>query len=100
VSWSGVGVPLGGSEPEPRQRLGEADDADDAAQHREARLALEIAREVGHAGAAEHDRFRPVRGQRATSASIARQASEPGSSRASTGASAARTFAQRAESRI
>ena len=60
-----VGVPLGGPDPEARQSLGETDGAGDSVEHGDAGLALEIAREVGHAGAAEHDRFGAVFGERA-----------------------------------
>ena len=49
--------------PNSDQALGEAHRAGDAVEHRDAGLASEVAGEVGHAGAAEHDRLGPVLGE-------------------------------------
>ena len=85
--------------PNPDQALGESDRAGDPIDDRNAGLALEVAGEIGHAGAAEHDRLGAVLDERTLDLLLDRaRAPEPGSSSASTGTSAARTRAQRAAS--
>ncbi len=61
----GVGVALRCFQAEPDQTFGERDGAGDPVEHRDFRPPLEVAREVGHAGAAEHDRLGAVFGERA-----------------------------------
>src|SRR6185312_4609381 len=55
-----IGVALRGLDAEPRKALGETDRAGHAIEHRDARGLFEVAREIGHSGAAEHDRLGPV----------------------------------------
>ena len=59
-----VGVSLRGSQPDAYKGFSEANGAGDAIEHRRADRSLELAHEIRHAGAAEHDRLHAVFSER------------------------------------
>ena len=58
--WRGIGVALGGAQPEPRNAFGKRHGAGHAVENRDTNRLLQIARKIRHPGATEHDRFRAV----------------------------------------
>jgi hypothetical protein len=61
----GIGVALGGTQPQARNALGQRHSAGHAVENRDTNRPLEITRQVRHTGATEHDRFGAILGERA-----------------------------------